>query len=260
MRWSLFVLVLSALSLNAQQQVGAGPNLYSREKEAELGAELAAQVQRTSTPVNNPAALRYVEQVGARLAAQLPEPRFTYTFTLINPVSGAESSNATQEPLALPGGYIFVPSSVLLAARDEAEFAGVLAHAMAHVADRDGTRQATRGTINQLATIPLVFYGGFTGFGVRQASSAAIPVAFVQFSNMYEQQADALAVKMASGAGYDAAGLLRYLGREQPANPAGQSAHDARIAALRMALQTPPPDSNDEFLQMQNQLRNPPQN
>jgi beta-barrel assembly-enhancing protease len=247
MRWSPFVLVLSGLSLSAQNA-----NLYSRAKEAALGAEFAKQFQGIATPVDNPAALRYVEQIGARLAAQLPEPRFTYTFALINPVSGAGNGNAMQEPLALPGGYIFVPSSVLLAARDEAEFAGVLAHAMAHVADRDGTRQATRGTLSQLAGIPLIFLGGSARIGTPQGSSVVIPVAFVQFSNMYEQEADALAVKMASGAGYDPEGLLRYLNRESPGG--------SRIAALRRALQTPPPNSNDEFLRMQQQLRNPPQN
>jgi len=255
MRWSLFVLFSSALSLSAQNA-----NLYSREKEAALGEQLAQQIQRTATPVNNPAALRYVEQIGARLAAQLPEPRFTYTFALIDPVSGAGNGNAMQEPLALPGGYIFVPSSLILAARDEAEFAGILAHAMAHVADRDGTRQATRGTLAQMATIPLIFYGGWTGFGVRQASSVAIPAALVRFTNMYEQQADALAVKTASAAGYDAEGLLRYLGREQTGNGTDRSTLDSRIAALRMALQTPPPNSNDEFLRLQEQLRNPPRN
>jgi predicted Zn-dependent protease len=242
MRWSPFVLVLSALSLSAQNA-----NLYSREKEAALGAELAQQVQRNATPMNNPAALRYVEQIGARLAAQLPAPRFTYTFAMI-----AGDDGGSREPLALPGGYIFVPSSVFIAARDESEFAGVLAHAMAHIADRDGTRQATRGTVNQLATIPLIFYGDLPAAATRPSSRVAIPVAFIQFSDAYEQQADALAVKMTSGAGYDAEGLLRYLNRESPGT--------SRIAALRTALQTPPPNSNDEFLRLQEQLRNPPQN
>jgi predicted Zn-dependent protease len=249
MRWSPFVIVLAAVSLNAQNA-----NLYSREKESALGAELAQQVQRNATPVNNPAALRYVEQIGAKLAAQLPAPRFTYTFALIAGDSGSK------EPLALPGGYIFVPSSVFIAARDEAEFAGVLAHAMAHVAGRDGTRQATRSTINQLATIPLLFDGGLPAAATRPSSRVAIPVAFVQFSNAYEGQADALAVKMASAAGYDAEGLLRYLSRVQASNAADRSIPDSRIAALRNALQTPPPNSNDEFLRLQEQLRNPPQN
>ncbi len=74
----------------------------------------------------------------------------------------------------------------------------------------------------------------------------------VQFSKAYEQQADVVAVRMTSAAGFDAEGLLRYLNRE--------SAGDARIAVLRATLQAPPPNSDDEFLQLQNQLRNSQQN
>jgi predicted Zn-dependent protease len=243
-RWSTFVLVLAVLPASAQQQTGADPNLYSRQREAALGAELARQVERTSTPVNDPEALRYVEQVGERLAAQLPEPRFSYTFALI-----VEGNSVSREPVALPGGYIFVPKSVLLAARDEAEFAGVLAHAMAHAADRDATRLATRGQMTKTTQIPLIFYGGLPN---PKTSGVAIPVAFLQISKAYERDADALAVKIASGAGYDAQGLLRYLNHELPGDP--------RIEALRNALQAPPLNSNDEFLRIQNQIRNSPQN
>lgn len=255
MRWSSFLLVLASASLHAQQQqLGAGPNLYSREKEAALGAELAAQVERTSPPVNipealRPEALRYIQQVGARLAAQLPDAPFPYTFALIG-----DNSDPSQEPLALPGGYIFVPTRLFLNARDESEFAGVLAHAMAHVADRQGTRQATRGTLNQLATIPLIFYVG----PISAASSVAIPVAFLQFSNAYEQRADSLAVQMASGAGYDPEGLLRYLTRVHASDPADRSISDSRLGALQRALQTPPPaNSIDEFFRLQDRFRNP---
>jgi predicted Zn-dependent protease len=93
------------------------------------------------TPLDNAAALDFVKRLGARLAAQLPEPRFDYTFA----VTASDQSNVLHEPLSLPGGYIFVPTSLFLTVQDEAEFAGMLAHAMAHVANRDGTRAATRG-------------------------------------------------------------------------------------------------------------------
>jgi predicted Zn-dependent protease len=263
MRWSPFLLVLAAAPLYSQQlenpqKLGDGPNLYSREKEAALGAALAAQVERNSPPAIlpeglRPEALRYVQQVGARLAEQLPDAPFPYTFALIG-----DNSDPSQEPIALPGGYVFVPTRLFLNARDEAEFAGVLAHAMAHVADRQGTRQATKSTLNQLATIPLIFYLGPTGAGNGQTSSVAIPIAFLQFSNAYEQRADALAVRMASGAGYDAEGLLRYLSRMHASDPADRSISDARVAAVRMALQNPPPaNSNDEFFRIQDRLRNP---
>jgi len=141
MRPTLCVMLLSDLSVAAQDtQAGREPNLYSREKEMALGASLAQQVQRTATPLNSPAALDYVQRLGAKLAAQLPEPRFSFTFA----VTSNDQGNALHEPLSLPGGYIFVPASLFLAAQDEAEFAGMLAHAMAHVADRDLTRAASR--------------------------------------------------------------------------------------------------------------------
>jgi predicted Zn-dependent protease len=241
MRWSPFLLFLPALSLGAQSA-----NLYSREREAALGAELAKQVERNASQVENPDALKYVRQVGSRLAMQLPDAPFPYTFKLVEDASGRYP-----EPAALPGGYIYVPTHLFLTARDESEFAGMLAHVMAHVAERHGTRQATRGALGQSGNIPLIFYGALPYGELRRP--IAVPIAFVQYSNAFEEEADAAAVKMAIGAGYDPEGLLRYLTREQNA-PA------SRLDALRAAMQAPAPSSNDEFLRLQEQLRNPPRN
>lgn len=170
MRLPVCAVLLSACALTATaqiQQIATGANLYSREKESALGASLAQQIQQRATPLNNRAALAYVQRLGAKLAAQLPEPRFNYTFA----VTASDESNTLHEPLSFPGGYIFVPSSLLLAAQDESEFAGMLAHAMAHVAARHTTRLATRGATAQLATIPLINNGGVAGLGARQASA-----------------------------------------------------------------------------------------
>lgn len=238
-----------APAAQAQQRLGAGPNLYSREKEASLGRELARQADSISTPLTNADALRLVQQMGARLAAQLPDAPFPYRFTLIQ---SASSTTSTQEPLALPGGYIYVPSSIFLGARDESEFAGILAHAMAHVAERHATRLATKGALGQMATTPLIFYGGFPGYALSQASATTTPAALLRFSGAYEEEADALAVKMTMGAGYEAAGLLHYLSHQPPETlPPGLP---ARIAALRGVTQAPTAP-NDEFLRIQEQLR-----
>lgn len=242
----LFLIVLFAAAANAQQP-GAGANLYSKAKEAALGDELAQQVEKASTPLDNPAAAKYIIEMGARLATQLPNAPFPYTFALV-----ATEGSRIEEALGLPGGHIYIPLNVFLAAKDESELAGVLAHAMAHVADRDYTRAATRSATAQMPTIPLIFLGALPGFGGRPA---AIPVAFIPFANSSEIQADGLAVKMASGAGYDPEGLLRFIVAQRPAAYTGANNLDARIAALREALQTPPPGSNDEFLRLQEQLR-----
>jgi predicted Zn-dependent protease len=257
MRSTLCVALLSTLTLAAQErQAGPGPNLYSREKEAALGASLAQQVRRQAPALDNAAALEYVERLGAKLAAQLPEPRFTYTFA----VTASDQSNILHEPLSLPGGYIFVPASLFLAAQSEAEFAGMLAHAMAHVAERHGTQAATRTEISQMSTIPLIFYGGWTGFGVRQASTVLIPAAYVRFQREYEQEADLLAVKLISAAGYDPQALVGYFSRVWPDAAPDANARDARITAMRGAIQHPPAASSDEFLKIQEQIRALPQN
>jgi hypothetical protein len=103
MRRFLCALIISAATLSAQepqavQQIGQGPNIYSRDREVAIGTQLAQEVQGAVTPMDNAAALSYVEQMGAKLAAQLPEPRFNYTFALL-PASEGDFAN---EPLALP--------------------------------------------------------------------------------------------------------------------------------------------------------------
>ena len=251
MRWTVCGMLLSTLNLAAQGQVGQGPNLYSRQKEAALGAALAQQAERRATPLNNPAALEYVQRLGDKLAAQLPEPRFTYTFSL----TADDQSNVLHEPRSFPGGYIFVPASLFLAAQDEAEFAGMLAHAMAHVAARHGTRLESRSELAQLSTVPVIFYGGWAGYGARH-SAAAIPVWFVQFERQFELEADTIAIKMISGAGYAPQALVRYYGRVWPDNARDVDLRDARIAAMGRAIQQlAPVNSTDEFLRIQEQIR-----
>ncbi|HYK62969.1 MAG TPA: M48 family metalloprotease, partial [Bryobacteraceae bacterium] len=154
MRLCVLAVLGAALALNAQDRpVGRGVNFYSTEQEVALGAQLAADFRRVHSQLDNAAAREYIEQMGARLVQALPQPSpFMYHFELT-----ADSSGTFLEPAALPGGYGFVPAGLILAAKDEAELAGTLAHAIAHVAARHGTRQATKAQIAQLGTIPLIF-------------------------------------------------------------------------------------------------------
>ncbi|MBI1899348.1 MAG: M48 family metalloprotease [Acidobacteria bacterium] len=147
-----FVVLLTAGAAAAQERpIGKGVNFYSREKEAALGAQLARETRERAKVIGNAVVQAYIEDIGRGLATQLPPDVFPCTFAIVE-----GNANSTHEPLSLPGGYIFVPASLVLAARDEAEFAGMLAHAMAHVAERHGTRQATRGQILNQASIPLI--------------------------------------------------------------------------------------------------------
>ena len=116
---------------------------------------------------------------------------------------------------ALPGGFFFVNSGLILKADSEAELAGVMAHEIAHVAARHGTRQATRGQVANLATIPLIFMGGWAGYGIRQAASVLIPVGFLQFSKAFESEADMLGLEYMYKTGYDPEAFVDFFEKIQ---------------------------------------------
>jgi hypothetical protein len=97
--------------------------------------------------------------------------------------------------MALPGGFFYVNSGLVLAADEEAELAGVMAHETAHVCAHHAAREMTRANYAQLGTIPLIFIGGWAGYGIYEAASLAIPLTFLQFSREFEAQADYLGVQ-----------------------------------------------------------------
>src|ERR1700730_17159855 len=127
--------------------VGKGVNFYSLEKEIGLGKALAQQVERTAKIIDDPIIAEYVNRVGQNLVRN-SDAKVPFTIKVID----TEDINA----FALPGGFIFVNSGLILKAETEAELAGVMAHEIAHVAARHGTRQATRGDIAQIGTVSLV--------------------------------------------------------------------------------------------------------
>jgi predicted Zn-dependent protease len=262
MRTSACITVLTVLTASAQQpQIGQGVNFYSLEKEATLGAALAQDVRQRTTPVDSSTVGAYVEKIGRQLATQLPNVRFTYTFAVI----ADDMGGSTHEPLSLPAGYIFVTANLIRNARNEGEFAGMLAHAMAHAAERHGTRQATRGQLANLATVPLIFMGGPAGLGA--GGEQLIPIGFLHLQRQFENEADALAIQLMAGAGFDPQALVSYIGRVQQAdaNPSTMSKvfsslppRDSRIASMQKTIQGLPPHmyaSSDEFYLIQDQVR-----
>src|ERR1700746_1944591 len=151
------------------RDVGKGVNFYSIEKEIALGKALAQDVERQAKIIDEPVIAEYVNRLGQNLVRN-SDAKVPFTIKVID----TEDVNA----FALPGGFFFVNSGLILKADTEAELAGVMAHEIAHVAARHGTKQATRGEIAQLATIPLIFWGGWAGYGARQTASVALPIGF----------------------------------------------------------------------------------
>src|SRR5438309_6811220 len=188
------------------RNVSGKVNFYSLEKEIALGKQLAQQVERQSKLVNDPVVSEYVNRVGQNLVRN-SDAKVPFTIKVLE--------DPTVNAFALPGGFFFVNSGLILKADTEAELAGVMAHEIAHVAARHGTRQATRGEIAQLATIPLIFMGGWTGYGIRQAASVAIPVGFLSFSRGFESEADLLGLEYMYKSGYDPGAFVDFFEKIQ---------------------------------------------
>src|SRR5881396_3798121 len=188
------------------RDVGKGVNFYSIEKEIALGKQLAQEVERQAKIVDDPVIAEYVNRVGQNLVRN-SDAKVPFTIKVID----AEEINA----FALPGGFFFVNTGVVLNADTEAELAGVMAHEIAHVAARHGTRQATRGQVAQLATIPLIFMGGWGGYGARQAVSVLLPIGFLQFSRAFESEADMLSLQYMYKTGYDPGSFVDFFEKIQ---------------------------------------------
>ncbi len=181
--------------------VGSGVNFYSLEKEIALGKQLAQEIQQQARIIDDPIIAEYINRVGQNLVRN-SDAKVPFTIKVLD----------TEEPnaLSLPGGFFFVNAGLVALADTESEMAGAMAHEIAHIAARHGTRQATRGQIINIGTIPLIFMGGWTGYAIRQGAGLAIPLGFLQFSRSFEREADSLGLQYLYKTGYDPNSFVEF--------------------------------------------------
>ncbi len=178
------------------RKVGHGPDMYSIQHEIALGKQLSMEIEKSSKLITDPVVVAYVNKVGQNLVrnsdAQVP-----FTIKVIDD----EHFNA----FALPGGFFYVNTGVILHADEEAELAAVMGHEIAHVCARHETRNATKANILQIASIPLIMTlpGTMAGYGIYEGMNFAIPMTYLKFSRDAEREADYLGIQYMYKAGYD---------------------------------------------------------
>ena len=191
------------------RNVGCGRgvgNWYSVEGQVARGRQYAQQIESQIKLIHDPVITEYVNRVGQNLVrnsdAQVP-----FTIKVID----SDVVNA----MALPGGFFYVNSGLILAADEEAEMAGVMAHEIAHVAACHYGREATRMNLLQLASLPAIFMGGALGYGIYEGMGLGIPLTFLHFSRGFEAEADYLGIEYMYRSGYDPSAFVSFFEKIQ---------------------------------------------
>ncbi len=190
------------------RSVSCHMNFFPLEKEIALGKQLAQEVERSSKLIDDPVVTEYVNRVGQNLVRN-SDAKVPFTIKVID----SDEVNA----FALPGGFFYVNSGLVLRAQEESELAGVMAHEISHVTARHGTCQATKGEVMQLASIPAMIFIPYTwaGYAMYQGLNLAIPLTFLKFSRDHEREADFLGIQYMYKAGYDPNSYVTFFERIQ---------------------------------------------
>jgi beta-barrel assembly-enhancing protease len=179
---------------------------YSLETEIRMGKQYSMQVESSVKLVQDPVINEYVNRIGQNLVRN-SDAKVPFTIKVID----SDEVNA----FALPGGFFYVNSGLILAADEEAELAGVMAHEISHVAARHAMRQMTRANWAQIGSIPLIFVGGGLGYGIYEASSLALPLTFMKFQRNFEAEADYLGLQYMYKTGYDPQAFISFFEKIQ---------------------------------------------
>ncbi len=189
------------VNLIGQRNIGSGLDFYSLDREIALGRQLSQQVESSARLITDPVVNEYINRIGQNLVRH-SDARVPFTIKVLD----TDEVNA----FALPGGFFYVNSGLILAADNEAELAGVMAHEIAHVCARHATKNMTRAQIWNMASVPLIFIGGPVAYAISEVAGLAVPLGFLKFSRDAEREADLLGLEYDYATGYDPQAFVQF--------------------------------------------------
>ena len=183
-------------------------NWYSTDGEIKMGKQFADEIEKSTKFITDPVVDEYVNRIGQNIVKN-SDCKVPFTIKVID----SDEINA----MALPGGFFYVNSGLILAADEEAELAGVMAHETAHVCAHHAAREMTRLNYAQIGMVPLeiMLPYDWAGYGIYEAAQLAIPITFLQFSRDFEAQADYLGVQYMYRSGYDPQAFITFFEKVQ---------------------------------------------
>ena len=205
---AVMVVAVLLASVPAYGQLG-GLFGFTEDQEVELGRRAALEFEREFPLLDDPDVVAYIEKIGRKLVAVSGRTNISYTFKVVD----AEQVNA----ISLPGGYVYVFRGLILAADEESELAGVMAHEVGHIVARHGVEQLKRG---QLFGLGAAVFGQILGGGAKSGSGPSIGElavnligtgAYRSFSREAETEADRLGVRILYDAGYTPTSFVTFL-------------------------------------------------
>jgi predicted Zn-dependent protease len=200
----LCLMLAAPQAMLARYQPNPGMNFFSRDDEINLGKQNAAEVEKQMPIVKDAALNRYIQNLGAKLAANAPGYKYPYTFKIVN----QKEINA----FALPGGPVYVNLGTIQAADTEAQLAGVMAHEISHVVMRHSTHQASKAMMAQvgLGILGAKMGGGAAAQAAQLGISFGVGSLFMKYSRDMESQADLIGADIAHDSGFNPQGMVDF--------------------------------------------------